>query len=959
MSRALRAAAAVVGAAAFLGTASPLAAASYWVSGVGSDVNDCSEKRPCREMQRALALAFAGDTVWVRAGSYAPFDVTRQGPIAIRALDPAHTFVAPRRDESSSIYILDTAHITIDGLQVLDARLMAIAVRNSRSILIRNGIYRRAEAACIQVFRSDLVTIENNECSSGATGTGVLIQNSNGVTVRGNRIYDNARPGILSAADEVARGLLVEGNRIHGNLRGVQLRGSHHGATLRNNLVYDNLGAGILLDGTRSDFERVPVVIEHNTVVQPAATSHAVDLANTGSVRLRNNVLLQPHAGMGVGLIYRDDVDVRRTNSDHNVLTTVATSGGVVSSLADWQALGHELHSVAAVPSDLFVDAEAEDFRLRPGAPALDRGQETDVGIDFLGEPRPGGAGWDLGAYERPGVVDPAPAGFRRSPLAEPLAQPTTLALAADGRIFVGEQTGALRVIRHGRLLPVPFAVLPVSSEGERGLLGVALDPAFPAQPYVYVYYTTAAAPVHNRVARLTADGDVAMPGSERVLLDMPALDSLRHPGGAMDFGADGKLYVAVGDDDLDVPPAGETDDADDADPQQPVQPFGKVLRLNPDPANPIPADNPFANTTGAYRALWALGLRNPRGLAARPGTPQIFVNDAGATWQEIDEVAVRANYGWPRVEGPSNGGTYRAPRYTYRAEGGAAGGAIAGATFYNPTHVVLPSDFIGDYVFADRGAGWIRSYDPQSRQVRQILGGFASPIDVKAGADGALYVLSQGDGRVYRVSYPSPVRLLASPMDQAAREGEPVTFAVRVTGSDPFTYQWQRNGADVPGAHGPAYTLPPVDLADSGARFRCVVMNPLSIVTSSDAQLTVAPAPALRRLAIGDATALEPQLGGSGAAVFIVSLSRASTEPVSVSVETRSGTAIAGEDFEPISRRLVFAPGTTSLQVIVPVRVDLLPEPPERFSALLTNPTGATIGDGTGVGTILEGETE
>ena len=135
--------------------------------------------------------------------------------------------------------------------------------------------------------------------------------------------------------------------------------------------------------------------------------------------------------------------------------------------------------------------------------------------------------------------------------------------------------------------------------------------------------------------------------------------------------------------------------------------------------------------------------------------------------------------------------------------------------------------------------------------------------------------------------------------------------------------------------------------------------MNPLSIVTSSDAQLTVAPAPALRRLAIGDATALEPQRGGSGAAVFVVSLSRVSTEPVSVSFETRSGTAIAGEDFEPSSRRLVFAPGTTALQVIVPVRVDLLPEPPERFSVLLTNPTGATIGDGTGVGTILEGETE
>lgn len=121
----------------------------------------------------------------------------------------------------------------------------------------------------------------------------------------------------------------------------------------------------------------------------------------------------------------------------------------------------------------------------------------------------------------------------------------------------------------------------------------------------------------------------------------------------------------------------------------------------------------------------------------------------------------------------------------------------------------------------------------------------------------------------------------------------------------------------------------------------------------------TPVPTPALPRLSIDDATVSEPAPGGTRAAVFTVSLSIASSAPVSASVETRSGSAIAYEDFEPIAGQLVFPPGTTSLPVGVEIRQDLLPEPPERFSVLLTNPTGATIGDGTGVGTILEGETE
>src|SRR5262245_66504084 len=122
------------------------------------------------------------------------------------------------------------------------------------------------------------------------------------------------------------------------------------------------------------------------------------------------------------------------------------------------------------------------------------------------------------------------------------------MALAPDGRIFVAEQGGTLRVIQNGTLLPTPFVTLSVDSNGERGLLGVAFDPAFAANNFVYVYYTVPTAPIHNRVSRFTASGNVAVPGSEQQILNLDNLSgAMNHHGGATHFGPDGKLYVAVG----------------------------------------------------------------------------------------------------------------------------------------------------------------------------------------------------------------------------------------------------------------------------------------------------------------------------------------------------------------------------------------------------------------------------
>ena len=210
-----------------------------------------------------------------------------------------------------------------------------------------------------------------------------------------------------------------------------------------------------------------------------------------------------------------------------------------------------------------------------------------------------------LFAVAGPAAAATLPSGFSESLVATGLANPTAMQFAPDGRLFVCEQGGRLRVIKDGVLLPTPFVTLSVNSAGERGLLGVAFDPDFATNHYVYVYYT-APSPVHNRISRFTANGDVAVPGSEFVLLDLNNLSATNHNGGALNFGPDGKLYAAVG------------ENAVGSNAQSMNNLLGKMLRLNAD--GTIPADNPFFfSASGQNRAIWALGLRNPFTFAFNP----------------------------------------------------------------------------------------------------------------------------------------------------------------------------------------------------------------------------------------------------------------------------------------------------------------------------------------------------
>src|SRR5881628_2364053 len=139
------------------------------------------------------------------------------------------------------------------------------------------------------------------------------------------------------------------------------------------------------------------------------------------------------------------------------------------------------------------------------------------------------------------------PSGFSETVVASGISSPTAMEFAPDGRLFVCQQTGQLRVIKNGALLATPFLTVTTDSTGERGLLGIAFDPNFANNQYVYIYYTVPGSPPHNRVSRFTANGDVAA-GSEMIILELNDLSSAQnHNGGAIHFGSDDKLYVAVG----------------------------------------------------------------------------------------------------------------------------------------------------------------------------------------------------------------------------------------------------------------------------------------------------------------------------------------------------------------------------------------------------------------------------
>ena len=343
------------------------------------------------------------------------------------------------------------------------------------------------------------------------------------------------------------------------------------------------------------------------------------------------------------------------------------------------------------------------------------------------------------------------PAGFTETTVATlPAGTHPTMAFAPDGRLFVADTTNnQIRLIKGGALQSTPVLNLTVSQQSERGINGIAFDPNFASAPvgqkYVYVYYTTPAATPVNRLSRFTistSNADTLDPTSEKILIDNIASTNGNHNGGSLHFGADGKLYLGVGE-------AGVSSNA-----QTLANDNGKILRINPD--GTIPADNPFVGTPGAKGEIWALGFRNPFTSAFKPGTSQLYVNDVGEhTFEEINLVQKGGNFGWPTVEGPGSSASFVNPIYTYQHAINASA-AITGGVFYNGGN--FPASYNGKYFFADFILHKIWTIDVNSPPASGAATVFASntlgtvDLDVNP-VDGTLWYLDVG-GKVQRIAF-------------------------------------------------------------------------------------------------------------------------------------------------------------------------------------------------------------
>jgi glucose/arabinose dehydrogenase len=327
---------------------------------------------------------------------------------------------------------------------------------------------------------------------------------------------------------------------------------------------------------------------------------------------------------------------------------------------------------------------------------------------------------------------------FRVETVLSDLEIPWSLNFAPDGRLFVTERPGRVRIVNNGTS-ELALTLDGVYAQGEAGLLGLALDPEFSQNRFVYLYYSAAVG--GGGVNRIVRYREVNARLAERVVLldNIPA--ATIHDGGRLRFGPDGLLYASAGD-------AANANNAQDV-----ASLAGKILRINRD--GTVPRDNRFSSPVYTY------GHRNPQGFDWHPASGDLWESEHGNSGNdEVNAIRLGLNFGWPRIEGSATMSAMEAPVTFYNPSI-----APSGASFYRGQR--MPQFANNLFVATLRGTHLLRlTVDTASRRVtaqeRLLEGTFGRLRDVISGPDGNLYFSTNnrdgrgtpmsGDDRVLRI---------------------------------------------------------------------------------------------------------------------------------------------------------------------------------------------------------------
>jgi glucose/arabinose dehydrogenase len=542
-------------------------------------------------------------------------------------------------------------------------------------------------------------------------------------------------------------------------------------------------------------------------------------------------------------------------------------------------------------------------------------------------------------------------------PVLSNLSSPVLVTNARDGsnRLFVVEQPGRIQVLQPNASTPTVFLDITarVLAGGERGLLGLAFHPQFKANRRLFVNYTR-----RNDGAtviaeyRVSASNPNVVDNVETVLLVIPQPFE-NHNGGMIAFGADGFLYIGMGDGGSANDPQNRAQNVDEL--------LGKILRINVDQANgstpySSPSDNPFFGATAGRDEIYAVGLRNPFRFSFDRANGQLYAGDVGqGVREEIDIITRGGNYGWRVFEGTrcTNLGpaqciaaNYQAPVAEYDHTAGRC--SVTGGYVYRGTRGALPT---GAYIYADFCTGEMFLLQGASQSFLQDTNLSISSF----GEDetGELYVVNLG-GTVHR--FVNSCSYSISPASRrAAAGGETITVNVTTqggcgwsavsnsgfinvtsgasgTGSGTVTLFASSNGSGVPRAGtvfiaGQIFTITQSEVIPE---VPTIQFNQAAYSFSEGA---------------GHATAVITRTGDNSlnASVKFETID----DPAAVSCATANGTAYARCDYSTTVDTVTFAPGETSKEISIPLVDDAHVEGNETVRLRLSNVTNvAALGE-------------